>query len=71
MEEIGCFMLYKNPATEKHEIELAKDAKALNIETRIFNAAEVRDGTRSGSKCERRRVVSIDAHLHPGDLWPH
>ena len=69
MEEIGCFMLYKNPATEKHEMELARDAKALNIETRIFNAAEVQAMEPEVEVNVRGGVLyPIDAHLHPGDF---
>src|SRR5687767_219748 len=41
MQEVGCFMLYKSAATEKHEIELAKEAAELHIETKILNAQEV------------------------------
>src|SRR5688500_9355864 len=41
MEEKGCFMLYKSAVTEKHEMELAEEAKKYGIGTRILNAAEV------------------------------
>ncbi len=41
MQEVGCFMLYKSAAVEKHEIELAKEAAQLNIDTKILNAQEV------------------------------
>src|SRR5690242_2551639 len=33
MQEIGCLMLYKTAAVEKHEIEMAKEAAELHIET--------------------------------------
>lgn len=69
MEEKGCFMLYKSILTEKHEIELAKEAAALNIETRIFNAKEIQDMEPEVEVNVRGGVLyPIDAHLHPGDL---
>jgi len=69
MEEKGCFMLYKTALTEKHEIELAKEAAALNIETRIFSAKEIQDLEPEVEVNVRGGVLyPIDAHLHPGDL---
>ena len=69
MEEKGCFMLYKTALTEKHEIELAKEAVALNIETRIFSAKEIQDMEPEVEVNVRGGVLyPIDAHLHPGDL---
>ena len=69
MEEKGCFMLYKSALTEKHEIELAKEAAALNIETRIFSAKEIQDMEPEVEVNVRGGVLyPIDAHLHPGDL---
>jgi D-amino-acid dehydrogenase len=69
MEEKGCFMLYKSVLTEKHELELAKEAAALNIETRVFNAKEVQDMEPEVEVNVRGGVLyPIDAHLHPGDL---
>lgn len=69
MQEIGCFMLYKNPATEKHEMELAKEAAELNIETRILNAAEVQAMEPDVEVNVRGGVLyPIDCHLHPGDF---
>ena len=69
MEEKGCFMLYKSILTEKHEIELAKEAAALNIETRIFNAKEIQAMEPEVEVNVRGGVLyPIDAHLHPGDL---
>jgi len=69
MEEKGCFMLYKTALTEKHEIELAKEAAALNIETRIFSAKEIQDMEPEVEVNVRGGVLyPIDAHLHPGDL---
>ena len=69
MEEVGCFMLYKNPFTEKHEIELAKEAAALGIETQIFDAKGVQDLEPEVEVNVRGGVLyPIDCHLHPGDL---
>jgi len=69
MEEIGCFMLYKNADTEKHEIELAKEAKKFNLETRIMNAQEVQALEPQVEVNVRGGVLyPIDCHLHPGDF---
>lgn len=69
MEEIGCFMLYKNPSTEKHEIELAKEAASLNIDTRILSAQEVQAMEPDVEVDVRGGVLyPIDCHLHPGDF---
>ena len=69
MEEIGCFMLYKNPGTEKHEIELAKEAAALNIDTKILSAQEVQAMEPEVEVKVRGGVLyPIDCHLHPGDF---
>ena len=69
MEEKGCFMLYKTALTEKHEIELAKEATALNIETRVFTAKEIQAMEPEVEVNVRGGVLyPIDAHLHPGDL---
>jgi D-amino-acid dehydrogenase len=69
MEEKGCFMLYKSSLTEKHEIELAKEAAALNIETRVFTAKEIQEMEPEVEVNVRGGVLyPIDAHLHPGDL---
>ncbi len=69
MEEIGCFMLYKNPETEKHEIELAKEAMKFNLETRIMNAQEVQALETEVEVNVRGGVLyPIDCHLHPGDF---
>jgi D-amino-acid dehydrogenase len=69
MEEIGCFMLYKNPGTEKHEIELAKEAMKFKIETRIMNATEVQAlEPEVKVDCIGGILYPIDAHLHPGEF---
>jgi D-amino-acid dehydrogenase len=69
MAEVGCFMLYKSPETEKHELELAREAEKLGIETKVYNGKEVQDlepevevNTRGGV------LYPIDCHLHPGDF---
>lgn len=69
MEEKGCLMLYKTALTEKHEIELAKEAAELNIETQIFNATEVQQMEPDVELNVRGGILyPIDCHLHPGDL---
>jgi len=69
MEEKGCLMLYKSEHTEKHEIELAKEAAVLNIETQIFNANEVQQMEPDVELNVRGGILyPIDCHLHPGDL---
>src|SRR5262245_38342387 len=69
MEEIGCFMLYESPQTEKHEIELAKEAAALSIETRILTAEEVQAMEPNVKLNIKGGVLyPIDCHLHPGDF---
>ena len=69
MAEVGCFMLYKSAETEKHELELAKEAAHLGIETKIYSGKEVQDlepevevNTRGGV------LYPIDCHIHPGDF---
>jgi D-amino-acid dehydrogenase len=69
MEEIGCFMLYKNPNTEKHEIELAKEAMKFKIDTKILSAAEVQAlEPEVKVDCIGGVLYPIDAHLHPGEF---
>ncbi len=69
MEEVGCFMLYKSAVTEKHEIELAKEAASLGIETKIFDAKGVQEMEPEVEVNVRGGVLyPIDCHLHPGDL---
>jgi D-amino-acid dehydrogenase len=69
MQEIGIFMLYKSAAIEKHERELAEEAKQLGIETRIYNAQEVQQMEPEVEVAVRGGVLyPIDAHLHPGDF---
>lgn len=69
MEEKGCFMMYKNANTEKHEIELAEEAARFGIETRIMNSREVQDMEPDVEVNVRGGVLyPIDAHLHPGDF---
>lgn len=69
MEEKGCLMLYKSATTEKHEIEMAHDAAALNIPTRILDANQVQELEPEVEVNVRGGVLyPFDAHLHPGDL---
>ena len=69
MEELGCFMLYKSATTEKHEIELAKEAASLGIETKIFDAKGVQEMEPEVEVNVRGGILyPIDCHLHPGDL---
>ncbi len=69
MEEKGCLMLYKNPETEKHEIELAEEALKYNIETKVMSAAEVQALEPEVELNIRGGVLyPIDCHLHPGDF---
>jgi len=69
MAEDGCFMMYKSAATEKHELELAKDAARLGIETRVLSPAEVQDMEPDVEINIKGAVIyPIDCHLHPGDF---
>jgi D-amino-acid dehydrogenase len=69
MEEIGCFMMYKSVQVEKHEMELAHEAKKFNLETRIFNAQEVQAMEPDVEVNVRGGVLyPIDCHIHPGDF---
>ena len=69
MAEVGCFMLYKSAATEKHEIELAKEAAELNIDTKILSAQEVQAMEPDVQVDVKGGVLyPIDCHLHPGDF---
>lgn len=69
MEEIGCFLLYKTEKTEKHEIHLGELAKQFNIETRVYNAAEVQAMEPEVEVNVRGGILyPIDAHLHPGEF---
>ncbi|MFN4807957.1 MAG: NAD(P)/FAD-dependent oxidoreductase [Bacteroidota bacterium] len=69
MEEVGCFMLYKSAVTEKHEIELAKEAASMGIETKIFDAKGVQEMEPNVEVNVRGGILyPIDCHLHPGDL---
>jgi D-amino-acid dehydrogenase len=69
MAEVGCFMLYKTLETEKHEMELAKEAASLGIETKVYNAAQVQDMEPEVEVNVRGGVLyPIDCHIHPGDF---
>jgi len=69
MAELGCFMLYKNASTEKHEIELSKQASKLGIETEILTAKEVQDREPEVEVNVRGGILyPQDCHLHPGEF---
>jgi D-amino-acid dehydrogenase len=69
MEEKGCLMLYKSAVTEKHEIEMAEDAAAFNIQTRILSAKEVQELEPDVEVNVKGGVLyPLDAHLHPAEL---
>lgn len=69
MEEKGCLMLYKSALTEKHEIEMAEDAAAFNIQTRILSAKEVQELEPDVEVNVKGGVLyPLDAHLHPAEL---
>jgi len=69
MEEKGCLMLYKTPNTEKHEIELTKEAGRYGIDTKMLSAKEVQDMEPDVEVNVRGGVLyPVDCHLHPGDF---
>ena len=69
MAEVGCFMLYKSAATEKHELALSKQAARLGLQTRIFNASQVQEMEPELEVNVRGGVLyPADCHLHPGDF---
>ena len=69
MEEIGCFMMYKSLQVEKHELELAEEAKKFNLETRFYNAQEIQAMEPDVEVNVRGGVLyPIDCHIHPGDF---
>jgi D-amino-acid dehydrogenase len=69
MQEVGCFMLYKSAAVEKHEIELAKEAAALQIDTKILNAQEIQAMEPDVQVDVKGGILyPIDCHMHPGDF---
>lgn len=69
MQEIGIFMLWKNPSVEKHEQELAEEAKHLGIETQFYTGQQVQQMEPDVEVVVRGGVLyPIDCHLHPGDF---
>jgi D-amino-acid dehydrogenase len=69
MQEIGCFMLWKNPAIEKHERELGDEARHLGMETRFFTGQQVQEMEPDVKVDVHGGVLyPIDAHMHPGDF---
>jgi D-amino-acid dehydrogenase len=69
MEEKGCLMLYKTSATEKHEFELAEEAKQFGLETKILTSQEVQDLEPDVEVSVRGGILYPgDAHMHPGEF---
>lgn len=69
MQEIGCFMLYKNASTEKHEIELAEEAAHFKINTKVLSAQEVQAMEPDVEVNVRGGVLyPLDCHMHPGEF---
>jgi D-amino-acid dehydrogenase len=67
----GCYMMYRKPETEKHEIHLAGQAKSLGIDTEILDANELQKREPNlGITSLGAVFYPIDAHLHPGK-WVH
>ncbi len=69
MQEVGCFMLYKNANTEKHELELAEEAAHFKVETKVFSAQEVQAMEPDVEVNVRGGILyPSDCHMHPGDF---
>jgi len=69
MQEVGCFMLYKNASTEKHELELAEEAAHFKVETKVFSAQEVQAMEPDVEVNVRGGILyPSDCHMHPGDF---
>ncbi|HUR11667.1 MAG TPA: FAD-dependent oxidoreductase [Flavitalea sp.] len=69
MEEKGCLMLYKSALTEKHELELAEEARKFHIDTIPMSAQQVQSLEPEVQVNVRGGVLyPIDCHLHPGDF---
>jgi D-amino-acid dehydrogenase len=69
MQELGCLMLYKSAAVEKHEIELAQEAAELHIDTKILSAQEVQAMEPDVQVDVKGGILyPIDCHMHPGDF---
>lgn len=69
MQEVGCFMLYKNAHTEKHELELAEEAAHFKVDTRVLTAQEIQAMEPDVEVNVRGGVLyPLDCHMHPGDF---
>lgn len=67
----GCYMMYRKPETEKHEIHLAHQAQDLGIETEILDRETLQKREPElGITSLGAVFYPIDAHLHPGK-WIH
>ena len=63
----GCYMMYSQVATEKHEITLAKRAASLGIEALHMDATQLqREEPMLGVNALGAVLYPIDGHLHPG-----
>jgi len=69
MVEAGCLMLYKTANTEKHELELAREAADLGIQTKVFSGQEIQQMEPEVEVSVRGGILyPDDCHLHPGDF---
>lgn len=69
MQEVGCFMLYKNANTEKHELELAEEAAHFKIDTKVLSAQEIQAMEPEVEVNVRGGILyPLDCHMHPGDF---
>ena len=67
--ESGCLMLYINAETEKHEAEMAHDAAAFGIETKVLNASGVQEMEPEVEVNVKGGVYyPIDAHVNPSEM---
>lgn len=69
MQEVGCFMLYKNANTEKHELELAEEAAHFKVDTKVLTAQEIQAMEPDVEVNVRGGILyPLDCHMHPGDF---
>ena len=69
MQEVGCFMLYKNANTEKHELELAGEAAHFKVDTKVLTAQEIQAMEPDVEVNVRGGILyPLDCHMHPGDF---
>lgn len=69
MQEVGCFMLYKNANTEKHELELAEEAAHFKVDTQVLTVQEIQAMEPDVEVNVRGGILyPLDCHMHPGDF---